>query len=143
VVPLALCDNLQYPESATPHRPEKVVPMPATAAEPVLTLEVQHCPDQIVVVRCHGRLIAGSTDVLTNAVHELIPGNKRIILNLAELKHTDSMGLGALVRLYVSAKSGGSSLELMHLSKQIQHLLGLTNMFSIFTIIGENGIRMM
>ena len=117
--------------------------MPTTAAEPVLTLEVQHCPEHTVVIRCHGRLIAGSTDVLTNAVHELIPAHKRIILNLSDLKHTDSMGLGALVRLYVSAKSAGSSLELMHLSKQIQHLLGLTNMFSIFTIIGENGVRFM
>ena len=117
--------------------------MPTTAVEPVLTLEVQHCPEKTAVVRCHGRLVAGSTDVLTTAVHELIPGHKRIILNLADLKHTDSMGLGALVRLYVSAKSGGSSLELMHLSKQIQHLLGLTNMFSIFTVIGENGIRLM
>jgi anti-anti-sigma regulatory factor len=53
------------------------------------------------------------------------------------------MGLGTLVRLYVSAKSAGCSLELTHLSKQIRHLLGLTNMFSIFTVIGENGIRMM
>ena len=117
--------------------------MTQTAAEPVLTLEIQHCPEETVVVRCHGRLIAGSTDVLSTAVHELIPGHKRIILNLADLKHTDSLGLGTLVRLYVSAKSAGCSLELMHLSKQIQHLLGLTNMFSIFTIIGENGIRLM
>ena len=117
--------------------------MPSTAAEPILTVEIQHCPEQTVVIRCHGRLVAGSTDVLATAVHGLIPGSKRIILNLADLKHTDSMGLGTLVRLYVSAKSGGSSLELMHLSKQIQHLLGLTNMFSIFTVIGENGIRLM
>jgi hypothetical protein len=31
----------------------------------------------------------------------------------------------------------------MHLSKQIQHLLGLTNLFSVFTIIGENGVKFM
>ena len=117
--------------------------MPTATAEPVLTLEIQHCPEQTVVVRCHGRLIAGSTDVLSTAVHELIPQSKRIILNLAGLKHTDSMGLGSLVRLYVSAKSGGCSLELMHLSKQIQHLLGLTNMLSVFTVLGENGVRLM
>jgi anti-anti-sigma factor len=96
------------------------------------------------VVRCYGRLVSGGPDeLLYRTVKELIPGSSRVVLDLKELKHTDSMGLGALVRLYVSAKSGGSSLELMHLSKQIQHLLGLTNMFSIFTIIGENGIRMM
>lgn len=117
--------------------------MPSAAAEPVLTLEIRPCENQTVIVRCHGRLVAGSTDVLTTTVHELIPNYKRIILNLAELKHTDSMGLGSLVRLYVSAKTGGASLELMHLSKQIQHLLGLTNMFSIFTVVGENGIRLM
>jgi len=117
--------------------------MPTTAAAPVLTLEVQHCAQQIVVVRCHGRLVAGSTEVLSRAVHELIPTSKRIILNLSDLQHTDSLGLGTLVRLYVSAKSAGSSLELMHVSRQIQHLLGLTNLFSIFTVIGENGIRLM
>lgn len=117
--------------------------MSTPAAEPVLTLEIQHCPEQTVVVRCHGRLVAGSTEILSNAVHQLIPNHKRIILNLAALKHTDSMGLGTLVRLYVSAKSGGSSLELMHLSKQIQHLLGLTNMLSVFTVLGENGVRQM
>jgi anti-anti-sigma regulatory factor len=53
------------------------------------------------------------------------------------------MGLGALVRLYASARSVGCSLELIHLSKQIQHLLGLTNLLSIFTIIGENGVKFM
>jgi anti-sigma B factor antagonist len=117
--------------------------MASTAAEPVLSLEIQHCAERAVVIRCHGRLVAGSTDILATAVHELIPTSKRIILNLAELKHTDSMGLGSLVRLYVSAKSAGCSLELMHLSKQIQHLLGLTNMLSVFTVLGENGIRFM
>jgi anti-sigma B factor antagonist len=117
--------------------------MPPVAAEPVLTIEVQRCASQTVVVRCHGRLVAGSTDVLQSGVTELIPTSKRIVLDLSDLKHTDSMGLGTLVRLYVSAKSAGCSLELTHLSKQIRHLLGLTNMFSIFTVIGENGIRMM
>jgi hypothetical protein len=31
----------------------------------------------------------------------------------------------------------------MHLSQQIRHLLGLTNMLSVFTVIGENGIKFM
>ena len=29
------------------------------------------------------------------------------------------------------------------LSQQIRHLLGLTNMLSVFTVIGENGIKFM
>jgi anti-anti-sigma factor len=117
--------------------------MSDVATGPVLTLEVQICAGNVAVVHCHGKLVAGVTDILYSCVTPLIPNHKRIVLDLSDLKHTDSMGLGALVRLYVSAKSAGSSLELMHLSKQIQHLLGLTNMLAVFTIIGENGIKFM
>ena len=116
--------------------------MSVPAAEPVLTLEVERRGD-LTIVCCHGRLVAGVTKCLTNTITPLIPESKRIVLDLADLQHTDSMGLGAMVQLYVTAKSSGCSLELMHLSKQIRHLLGLTNLFSIFTVIGENGIKMM
>lgn len=117
--------------------------MPDTAAAPALTVDVERCTGNVFVVHCHGRLVAGVTDVLSSKVVPLIPQTKRIVLDLSDLKHTDSMGLGALVRLYVSAKSAGCSLELMHLGKQIQHLLGLTHMLSVFTVIGENGIKFM
>jgi anti-sigma B factor antagonist len=116
--------------------------MPPTAPPAVLTIDIEHI-DSVVVIHCHGRLVYGATAVLSTAVTELIPTTKRIVLDLADLKHTDSMGLGTLVRLYVSAKSEGCSLELMHLSQQIRNLLGLTNMLSIFTVIGENGIKFM
>ena len=53
------------------------------------------------------------------------------------------MGLGALVRLYVAAKSAGSSLELTHLSQQIRNLLGLTHLLDVFTVIGENRVKIM
>jgi anti-anti-sigma factor len=118
--------------------------MPETAAaSPILSTETKHFSNGVVLVLCHGRLVAGVADVLYTTVRELIPTNKRIILDLSDLQHTDSMGLGTLVRLYVGAKSAGSSLELMHLSKQIRYLLGLTNLFDVFTIIGENGIKFM
>ena len=88
-------------------------------------------------------VLALPSEVLSSAVTELIPTTKRIILDLSDLKHTDSMGLGTLVRLYVSAKSAGCSLELMHLSQQVRNLLGLTNMLQIFTVVGEHGIKFM
>jgi anti-sigma B factor antagonist len=114
---------------------------------PVLTVEIKRCAENTAVVYCHGRLVAGTTDVLYKAVCELIgdgkTGTKRIVLDLSDLKHTDSMGLGTLVRLYASAKRSGSNVELMHLSQQIRNLLGLTNLFTVFTVVGENGIKLM
>ncbi len=117
--------------------------MPDSPA-PVLTLQVEPCiGGNAVIVHCHGRLVAGTTDVLRSGIVPLIPTYKRIILELSDLSHTDSMGLGTLVRLYVSTKSDGCSLELMHLSQQIRNLLGLTNLFGIFTVIGEHGVKFM
>jgi anti-sigma B factor antagonist len=111
------------------------------AAVSFLTLEID-CAGQTAVVRCHGKLVAGVTDVLSIKVRQLIPDTKRIVLDLKELNHMDSSGLGTLVRLYVSARSAGCDLELMHLGKQVRHLLGLTNLLSVFTIVGEHNIKM-
>ena len=105
-----------------------------------LTLEVSQA-DHAVIVRCRGKLVAGENDQLHIKIRQLIPGNKRIVLDLTELTMMDSTGLGTLVRLYVTARSAGCNLELIHLSKRIRELLGLANLLSVFTIIGENNIR--
>ncbi|HEY5380877.1 MAG TPA: STAS domain-containing protein [Acidobacteriaceae bacterium] len=118
--------------------------MPDTAAAaPTLTMEVKHCAGNVIVVYCHGRLVSEVSELLYTRISELIPSTHRIVLDLSDLKHTDSMGLGTLVRLYVKAKSANCSLELINLSKQIRHLLGLTNLFAVFTVIGENGVKFM
>jgi anti-sigma B factor antagonist len=105
-----------------------------------LTVEVERAPGE-AVVRLSGRLVAGVTDVLYLEVKALIPQTKRIVLDLTELTHMDSMGLGTLVRLYVSARAAGCDLELVNLGKRIRQLLGMTNLMSFFTIIGENDVR--
>jgi anti-anti-sigma factor len=114
--------------------------LPALA---VLTTEIKFCAGDCVVVVCHGRLVAGTEDGFYETVRELMPANKRIVLDLADLQHTDSRGLGSLVRLYVAGRSVGSDVELMHLSKQVSHLLGMTELFKVFTVIGESGVKFM
>ena len=52
----------------------------------------------------------------------------------------DSMGIGSLVRLYVSAKSAGSSLQLINLAPRIRQLLGITNLLSVLCEMCEQGI---
>jgi anti-anti-sigma factor len=96
-----------------------------------------------VVVRCHGKLVWGVEDQLYRAVREIIPTAHRVVLDLEDLTRTDSMGLGTLVRLYVHGKSVGCRVELMHLNKQIRNLLGLTGLFQVFAVVGENGVKFM
>ena len=106
-----------------------------------LTIAVQHF-DGVAVVRCRGKLVAGLNDHLHAEVKQLFPRSQRIVLDFAELTHMDSMGLGTLVRLYVSAKSAGCVLELENVGKPIRHLLGITHILSVFGSVGEGKIRM-
>jgi anti-sigma B factor antagonist len=113
--------------------------MPNAAAGNLFTLDVEH-HGSVHLVHCHGRLVAGVCDVLLNRVRELIPGSTRVVLDLTDVTFVDSMGLGTLVRLYVSARNAGSCLELVNLGKQIRELLSITHLFSVFGDMCEQGI---
>jgi anti-sigma B factor antagonist len=106
-----------------------------------LTLDVVRAGNAIVV-HCNGKLVAGINDVLYIKVSKLFPETRRIVLDLTNLTRVDSMGLGTLVRLYVSARSAGCGLELVNLGKPIRLLLGTTGLMKVFADVGENGIKM-
>jgi anti-sigma B factor antagonist len=106
-----------------------------------LTLDIERTGNTFIV-RCHGRLVADTEDVLYSKVKQLFPDSKRIVLDLTDLTRMDSMGIGTLVRLYVSARSAGCSLELMNIGKQVRMLLGTAHLLSAFTIVGEHGIKL-
>lgn len=63
-----------------------------------LTLQSQTVGD-VVVVRCQGRIISGDeVRSLQLELERLTQVRKKVVLQLAEVSHIDSSGLGALVR---------------------------------------------
>jgi anti-sigma B factor antagonist len=98
--------------------------------------------DDAVVIRCAGRLTSEYTDQLRQEFIRVLPGTKRIVLDLSDLRHMDSSGLGALVRLYVSARSANCELQLVNLTQRVKELLGLTNLLSMFTACGQYMTRL-
>ena len=125
--PIGLCENHSMSDEEAASR---------------LTLDIDRTGDAVVVVRCRGKLVAGVHEFLYVEVSQLLPDNKRIVLDLTDLTHMDSMGLGSLIRLYVSARSASCDLELINLGKRIRQLLGMTHLMSVFTVIGENNVRL-
>jgi anti-sigma B factor antagonist len=115
--------------------------MPTTAPAPTLTLDVEHKGTH-AIVHCHGRLSSSGCHLLYDQVRALMPDSKCITLDLTELAYVDSMGLGTLVRLHVSAKSAGSRIVLINLGKQVRELLGITNLLSLFSDMCESGVIM-
>ena len=97
--------------------------------------------ESLSVVRCRGRLVAGCSDAFQREIKPLIPEYKRIVVDMREVTHMDSVGLGTIVRLYVSAKSGGCSLELANIGPSVRQLLGVTHLISVLAIIGVYNVR--
>jgi anti-anti-sigma factor len=71
----------------------------------------------------------------------LMPEIQQVILDLSDLQHTDSIGLGMLVRLYVTARAAGCTLELLNLSQQVRHLLGMTKLLEVLPIVSEDSLE--
>jgi anti-sigma B factor antagonist len=105
----------------------------------VLSFEVERVGTKAIVT-CHGRLVAGTAEEFYQEMKQLVPATKLIIVEMKELSYVDSMGLGALVRLYVHARNQGSELKLLHLGKQLRNLLTMTNLASVFGDTEDHGI---
>lgn len=114
---------------------------PTGAPQSALTLRTYPKEDAIVV-ECNGRLTSSTSGILRDEVKPLLPQSKHVILDLTNLWQVDSMGLGTLIALYVSAKSAGCNLELINLSKKVRELLGMTNLLSVFGVFAQDPHRM-
>lgn len=112
--------------------------MPDPTPRP-FTIEIEE-HGTAVLVRCNGKLTAGYADQLYNPVSELLPNHQHVILDLAHLTHMDSMGLGAVVRLYVHAKNRGTMVELRNLNQKIRDLLILTGLLPVIAFTSEHSI---
>lgn len=103
-------------------------------------MSVERCSD-FILVRCKGRLVAGASDRFYRELSNLMPENQRMVLDMAELTHMDSTGIGSLVRLYVSGKSAGCALQLKNIGKPVRQLLGVTHLIDVLAVVSENNIR--
>jgi anti-sigma B factor antagonist len=109
-------------------------------SEKVLTFEIERDGDA-AVVKCHGRLVVGTTEEFYREIKQLLPQAKVVVVDLAGLTYVDSSGLGTLVRLHSSARKSGCEFKLLHLGKQLRNLLKLTNLLSVFSQMEDHGIN--
>jgi anti-sigma B factor antagonist len=73
--------------------------------------------------------------VLRQVVNETVEqGYKNILLNLRDVRHIDSAGVGELMSCYTSVRNRGGQLKLMNLSKNVHNLLQITKLYTIFEV---------
>jgi anti-sigma B factor antagonist len=95
----------------------------------------------VMVLDLKGRVTLGEgNELLKDKVNSLLnQGQKKIVLNLAEVPYVDSAGLGEIVRTYTTVSRQGGSLKLLNLTKRITDLLSITKLLTVFeTFDAEN-----
>ena len=88
----------------------------------------------VTVLTLSGRATLGEeTSQLRNKIKALLgEGKKRLVLDMGDLAHIDSAGLGTLVAGYYSATSQGASIKLANLTKRLEDQMHLTKLVTVF-----------
>lgn len=90
----------------------------------------------VTVLDLKGRIrINGSTLVLHRSIRCLVDeGKTKILLNLAEVTHIDSIGLGELISSQITVSNKGGEIKLVHLTERLRDLMTITKLLTVFDV---------
>jgi anti-sigma B factor antagonist len=90
--------------------------------------------DSVVILDLQGKIRLGEGNlelhqILRNLVEK---GEKKILLNLAEVSNVDSSGLGELIAGYATLQKNGGDLKLLNLTERVNELMVITKLLTVF-----------
>jgi len=90
--------------------------------------------DDVVIVDLSGRITMGEGAlVLRNQIQKLLSGgDRKFLLNLADVDYIDSSGLGELVTSFTTVRNQGGLLKLLNLTRRVHDLLQITKLLTVF-----------
>ncbi len=90
----------------------------------------------VTVIDATGRITLGEgSSAFRDAIRDLAAkGNKKVLLNLADVSYIDSSGIGELVSAFTTVTNQGGSLKLLSLGKRVQDLLQITKLYTVFEV---------
>ena len=93
----------------------------------------------VTIVDISGNIVLGEDLAsLRHLVRDLLnKGHKQILLNLSNVNHFDSSGLGFLVSAFTSVRRDGGELKLLNLTQKVQDVLRFTKLSAIFDILDD------
>jgi anti-sigma B factor antagonist len=102
----------------------------AAARAHELTFETRHSEAETTVI-CMGKIVSDTSSLLVSTIQPLIPGAKRLVLDLTNVSYVDSTGIGMLVRLWVRTKKADCEFKVINLNERIKDLLRISNLSNI------------
>ena len=78
----------------------------STAPQTLFSYEIEKSTDDsnnaVTTIKCHGRVVSDTAGQVKEAIKPFIPQGGRILIDLTDVQHLDSSGLGTLVGLKAS-----------------------------------------
>jgi anti-sigma B factor antagonist len=104
--------------------------------EVLMALKTSHSSkDGVIVIRLSGAIYFGEESMsLRVLVKDLLEKSRQIVLDLGDVTHIDSGGLGTLVSVYASAQKIGAEIKLAHISNHTRELLQITRLVTLFEV---------
>lgn len=94
---------------------------------------IMHSVADTRVLERNGRIVLGDESAsLRDKVKELLTECKQIVLDLGGVTYIDSIGLGVLVGLLISAQKAGGDIKLANLKPRLVDVLGVTKLMTVF-----------
>jgi len=91
--------------------------------------------EDITILACHGRIMFGDeANLLRSTLKDVLVSNRKIILNLSDVNHLDSGGLGMLVGVRSTAKADGADIKLSGLGQRLRDVLQITKLATVFEV---------
>jgi len=92
--------------------------------------------NDVRILDLSGKITIGAGDVeLRRLVEEaLAAGKTKILVNLKDVTHIDSSGIGELVACYTTVKRRGGQMKLANLPPKINDILQVTQLITVFDI---------
>ncbi|HEY0459408.1 MAG TPA: STAS domain-containing protein [Pyrinomonadaceae bacterium] len=93
----------------------------------------------VIVLDLQGDIRLGAGNIeLHNILRALVEkGEKRILLNLANVTYIDSSGLGELVAGYTTLQKNGGELKILRLTERVHELMVITKLLTVFDVFDD------
>jgi anti-sigma B factor antagonist len=93
----------------------------------------------VTVVDAVGRITLGDgATTFRDTVRDLATaGNKKLLLNLAEVSYIDSSGIGEMVSGFTTITNQGGQVKLLNLTKRVKDLLQITKLYTVFEVFDD------
>jgi anti-sigma B factor antagonist len=88
-----------------------------------------------MVVDINGKIVLGESGSLRAAIHAaLIGGERKLLLNLAQVDYIDSTGLGELINTHTTVLKHGGQIQFIKLTNKVRDLLQITKLYTVLDI---------